>query len=165
MPVFKHGLSAVFLKDYDLGSIFAFDNLAQNLDRGGLRDKPNLLINDNEFLLIDHEQTFPFADDADADDSVVWSFEPTAWSATYWAYQSHLLLPSLKKLRKGDKLSAFDTFQENLRHLDVTVLSRAAKELQRNGISTGNINRITTYLAQTKTRHTEFTTLLKILIA
>ena len=146
--------------------IFAFDNLVQNLDRGGLRDKPNLLINDDNFLLIDHEQTFPFADDTDADDSVVWSFEHAAWSTThYWACHNHLLLRYLKDFRKEAKLGAFDTFQEHLCHLDLTVLSQAADELRRNGVSVGHIDRITTYLSQTKTRHAEFTNLLKALIA
>ncbi len=49
-----------FLKDYDLENVFAFDNVILNTDRGGFRNKPNLLVNDNDFVLIDHEQTFPF---------------------------------------------------------------------------------------------------------
>ncbi|GAA4462419.1 hypothetical protein GCM10023189_39050 [Nibrella saemangeumensis] len=165
MAIFKQGLLPSFLKEYNLGTIFAFDNLVQNLDRGGLRDKPNLLINDDNFLLIDHEQTFPFADDVDADASVDWSFDATEWSKIYFAYHKHLLLPYLKELRKTAKLEAFDTFQEHLRHLDIRTIRQAARELERLGVSIGHVDRITNYLSETKARHTEFTNLLKTLIA
>lgn len=52
--------SPSFLKGYEIENLFAFDNLILNVDRGGFRNKPNLLLRDEEMLLIDHEQTFPF---------------------------------------------------------------------------------------------------------
>ncbi len=49
-----------FLQNYDYENVFAFDNLLLNADRGGFRNKPNLLIQKDNFLLIDHEQSLTF---------------------------------------------------------------------------------------------------------
>lgn len=155
-----------FLKDYDLGTIFAFDNLIQNLDRGGYRDKPNLLIDDNGFLLIDHEQAFPFADDASLHTTLTWLFEPTAWTASYQACYKHLFYATLKAFRSHSKKSLFSTFQEHLRYADLkNVIAQTANDLRQLNVSVGRVDLITDYLTQTKTRHAEFTQLGQTLIA
>lgn len=165
MAIVKPDLLPSFLKEYDLGIIFAFDNLIQNLDRGGHRDKPNLLINDNDFLLIDHEQAFPFANNANTSNALTWSFDPAVWTSSYRACYKHLFYPNLKNLRREAKNGLFSTFQEYLRYADITVITKTADELQRAGVSVGRVDLITDYLSQTKTQHTEFTHLLQSLIA
>ncbi len=53
--IFSHIISSGYLRDYDVENLFAFDVIIHNIDRGGKRGKPNLLINDKDLLLIDHE--------------------------------------------------------------------------------------------------------------
>ena len=160
-----NGLLPAFLKDYDLGTIFAFDNLLQNLDRGGERDKPNLLIDDDKYLLIDHEQVFPFANDANTRRGLDWSFDLPAWANNYQACYKHLFFPVLKSYRRETKRTLFDSFQEYLRYVDVDLVDRAAEDLQRLDVSVGRADLITDYLVQTQTRHAEFTRLLQAIIA
>jgi hypothetical protein len=47
---------------HDRATLFAFDCLILNTDRGGHRNKPNLLLDDDGFILIDHELTLNFID-------------------------------------------------------------------------------------------------------
>lgn len=163
MSIVKPELLPSFLKEYNLGTIFAFDNLVQNLDRGGFRNKPNLLINDENVLLIDHEQIFYFANDAEEGDLVTLSLDPNGWSSTYAACYKHVFFPHLKAYRRETRNEAFDTFHEHLRFLDVSCLDIVAKELQENGISVGNFPRIKKYLSLIKANHNEFIQLLKSL--
>jgi len=165
MFIAKPNLPPAFLKEYDLGTIFAFDNLIQNLDRGGERDKPNLLINDTNFLLIDHEQAFPFANDANTSHALTWSFDPLVWTNMYWACYKHLFYPVLKSYRRDTKKGIFDSFQEYLRYADFGLIQQTADELRSLDVSVGRVDLITDYLAQTQTRHTEFIRLLQALIA
>ncbi len=86
--------------DYEVGSIFAFDSLVRNIDRGGPRKKPNLLFRDTDFLLIDHELILPFAD-SQGSDLILNEIggETHNWS---YKYEHHLFYNMLKnkKTRK-----------------------------------------------------------------
>jgi len=55
-------VSTGFLREYEIAGIFAFDVIMQNSDRGS-RGKPNLLINDDSIVMIDHELTLWFIDE------------------------------------------------------------------------------------------------------
>ncbi len=65
MAIYTSSLHRKFLKEWDFANIYAFDCLCYNSDRGRRSDKSNILVEDNNFLLIDHEQTFPFIDNID----------------------------------------------------------------------------------------------------
>jgi hypothetical protein len=145
-------------KDYDLATVFAFDNFVLNLDRGGFRDKPNLLLDDDDFYLIDHEQIFYFADNVDA------NFNPliTDFQNDIWNYQAekHLLYPALKKLKSSSKTHIFDTFWTHLKDLNVDVLDETASFLTQNDISIGNYALIKEYLSAIKAQPDKFCKLL-----
>lgn len=164
MSIVKPDLPPSFLKEYDLGTIFAFDNLIQNLDRGGEHDKPNLLINDTDFLLIDHEQAFPFANDATTCHALSWSFDIPSWERTYKACYKHLFYPAIKAYRRETKTHLFDSFEENLRRTDFSFIDDIAGDLQQLGVSVGRIDLISDYLAQTQKQHATFIKLLQALI-
>lgn len=152
-----------FLKNYDIGTIFAFDNLVLNPDRGGTRNKPNLLINDDTLVLIDHELIFPFANDTLAPDAYVMpSFERSAW---YYPYDKHLFYPLLKRMSASEKASVFDTFEYFLQNLSLGPLDAAASALTKQGIEIGNYPVIRKHLLQTKVRAGEFCKFLTTLIA
>lgn len=151
------------LRSYNIGTIFAFDNLVWNLDRGGARNKPNLLIDDDTLILIDHEQIFPFANDTLAPDAYVMpSFERSAW---YYPYDKHLFYPLLKRMPAAEKASVFETFQYFLENLSLNSLDEAASELIQQGIEIGNYPVIRKHLLPTKARAGEFCSFLTTLIA
>ena len=108
--IFSPVISFKFLKDYDIANLFAFDNVIINTDRGGYRNKPNLLIKDDDMLLIDHEQTLPFINNQDN--------EPNYFSyLLHYPHQIHIAATYLKALRV--KNGVFDEFFESLRMLNI----------------------------------------------
>ncbi len=146
------------LKDYDLATVFAFDNFVFNLDRGGYRKKPNLLIDDEDFLLIDHEQIFPFADNLDSNDSkIIQDFQEGIWS---YPADKHLFYPHLYKMRKNAKRAIFDTFWTYLQGLNVVTLREMARFLAAQNISIGNFALIEQYVQEVKANPDKFCNLL-----
>lgn len=146
------------LNDYDLATVFAFDNFVFNLDRGGYRKKPNLLINDEDFLLIDHEQIFPFADEVDSHDSkIIQNFQEGIW---HYPADKHLFYPHLYKMRKNAKGDIFDTFWTYLQGLNVVALREMAHFLATQNISIGNFTLIEQYIQEVKTNPDKFCNLL-----
>jgi hypothetical protein len=132
------------VQDYDMASVYAFDNLIRNMDRGGERNKPNLLVRDEDFLLIDHELSFPFADDPDHPNSIV----IPAFLRGEWVYnhEKHLFYPYLKKKRPDKKKAMFDSFMESLSRLDPYILEESSSFLSENGQLCADIDLITEYL-------------------
>jgi hypothetical protein len=152
-------LSQGKIKTYDIGSVFAFDNLVFNLDRGGARNKPNLLVSDYDFLLIDHEQILPFANDPNTDnDFVLKSFRQMQWK---YPYENHLFYPYLKKMRSGTKQKVFETFDEYLRTLNLNLLDEPARFLQEKGHPIGSLGLVKKYLTEIKQNSTSFNQLLQ----
>jgi hypothetical protein len=111
--IFTGITSNLFLKDYEILNIFAFDVFIYNVDRGGHRNKPNLLINDNELMLIDHELTFPFINN----NYLEIDYEHNIAS---YQYQKHVLIKHIKSLNSKDRV--FNEFLDNLRTLNVNKL-------------------------------------------
>ena len=109
-------------KNYDLGSIYAFDNLIWNTDRGGFRNKPNLLINNEDFLLIDHELILPFThvDTIQKVKNGIWEYN----------FQKHLFYPILKNAKNTNQNHIFDTFAEYLVGLNFNNLDIYQKQLE-----------------------------------
>lgn len=146
------------LKDYDLATIFAFDNFVLNLDRGGYRNKPNLLVNDEHFLLIDHEQLFYFSDDVNASDNpVIADFKNNIWN---YQAERHLFYPLLKSLSPRAKKDIFGTFWYYLKNLDANILDETAFFLSQHQISIGNFDLIKEYIYEIKSKPDKFCDLL-----
>lgn len=111
--IFNPSIKNNFLQDYDIENVFAFDNLILNIDRGGFHNKPNLLVSDEDFVLIDHELTLPFYS------------HPQNSSINYWntfmtySCNNHIFFKFLKK--KKNKNLIFDEFQMHLNNLNLTI--------------------------------------------
>lgn len=152
-PIFSPLLHKHILKDYDFAKVYAFDFLCYNLDRGGFRKKNNILIDDDNFLLIDHEQTFPFIDQ---DSAFLKVLENLKNETTYYQYQMHVFFPYLKQLKTKTKKTVFDEFDEYLNRLNYSTISNAGKQLNSLGINIGKLNFLIDYLGILKQNRKAF---------
>ncbi len=137
--------SSKFLKDYETENLFAFDNLIMNVDRGGFRNKPNLLLQDDEMLLIDHEQTLPFINSFPTNSP--FNFY-TVFKNFY--YQNHIFWSNLKKRQNSKKEMLFEEFMENLRNLNIEKYKILFAKMQFHDIECGEISNIFAYLYWSK---------------
>jgi len=143
--IFNPLVSLQFIKEYDIENLFGFDNLMINVDRGGFRDKPNLLINDSEILLIDHEQTLPFINNS--------SESPNYFNyIRSYQYERHILTKHLRSLRLKEGL--FAEFFESLKYLNIDKFNKIFDRLDEVGIEYGNRDKIFAYLNWAKTNLT-----------
>lgn len=157
--IFDDTLPAINLDLQSMANVYAFDNLIWNLDRGGFRKKPNLLVRDNSFLLIDHEQIFPFADDPDHyNDTPIRSFQQGQW---LYSYDKHLFFPYLRNLAYDQKVKIFSTFVERLNGLSLSIIEDQAQWLSENAQPVGNTELITDYLTALQNAPDTFTALLQ----
>jgi hypothetical protein len=139
--IFSNIVTPGFLRDYDVENIFAFDVVILNVDRGGMRGKPNLLINDKELLLIDHELTFPFIDNSTA--------TPNYFNyIRIYNYKVHILQKHLKAVR--NKTGMFDEFIENIRAFNPNGFTKIFEELDKYNISYGEKKKFLDYFAWIK---------------
>jgi hypothetical protein len=146
------------MQDYDIAAVYAFDNLLWNTDRGGERNKPNLLIRDEDYLLIDHEMAFPFANDPDQPNvTIIESFKRGKWN---YPFSKHLFYPYLKKKQSGTKKVLFEDFLNALKRLDVSTIESAADFLQENGHSGADIDTILDYLCTVQADTNRFRSIL-----
>ena len=147
----------------DCATLFAFDCLIINLDRGGHRNKPNLLVDDEGFFLIDHELTFPFLDAPNTNglDIIFKNFNENTW---LHFYEKHLFYTRLKTYR-GTKRNLFDTFEESLRTLNINYIQQVINDLGNNNISLGNSELLIKYLSSLKQNAHKFRNILQGLIA
>ena len=104
---FSPQLSGKYLRDFDLGTIYAFDNLIMNLDRK--IEKPNLFFRNDRVVLLDHEQTLATTPGAieSIDGKRKWP---------YW-YRKHLFYENLVSMSEKEKSTVFDTFTGYLESL------------------------------------------------
>lgn len=111
--IFNPSIKNSYLQDYDIENVFAFDNLILNVDRGGYHNKPNLLVSDNNFVLIDHELTLPFYSNPQNSNINYWN--------TFITYNcnNHIFLNFLKKKRKKELI--FDEFQLHLDNFNLSI--------------------------------------------
>jgi len=132
------------VRDYDMASVYAFDNLIRNMDRGGERNKSNLLVRDEDYLLIDHELSFPFADDPENPNmTIIPAFLKGEW---LYNHEKHLFYPYLKKSKLETKQKMFAPFIESLQRLDPHILEESGRFLTENGQLCADLETITEYL-------------------
>jgi hypothetical protein len=134
--IFSPATSTAYLKDYEILNIFAFDVFVSNVDRGGYRNKPNLLINDNELMVIDHELTFPYTDD---------DFEKRL---VLFNNKKHVLYKYISKLRIKDRV--FDEFLLSLSTLNLNKLRETFNDFDKYGIAYKNKENFMNYFAWAK---------------
>lgn len=144
-----------FLKDYEVATIFAFDLLIYNSDRGGFRNKPNLLINDNALYLIDHELTFPFI----GEDINNVNYERYLGN---YPFKQHVLIRYLKSLRNKNDL--FNEFIEMLKVLNLNDLSSIFDFLEEFNIAHVERQKFMHYFAWAKNNVAIFDRYLKAMV-
>ncbi|RZK22678.1 MAG: hypothetical protein EOO43_09360 [Flavobacterium sp.] len=122
-------ISTGYLRDYEVAGIFAFDVLMQNADRGVRDGKPNLLINDDSLIMIDHELTLSFI-------SSMPSTVDYENNIRLYPYYYHVLLNHVKSIKV--KSHIFDEFLENLRLLNIESLNSVFDEMDKYNIEYGD---------------------------
>ena len=125
--IFNPYVSFGFLRDYEIAGIFAFDVLMQNSDRGS-RGKPNLLINDDSLVMIDHELTLSFI----SDKLPSRNYENNIRNYPFYC---HTLISHLKIIK--EKSYIFDEFLEHLRLLNIDSLNSVFDDMDRFNIECG----------------------------
>lgn len=147
----------------DCATLFAFDCMIMNADRGGHHNKANLLLDDDGFILIDHELCLHFID-GDADDafkSILNQFNENSWPPIY---HRHLFYAKLKSYR-GQKKFLFDTFKEYLDRIDVRKIELLIEELKEYGIDVGGSHRLIQYLYSLKQNANKYCLIMLSLIS
>ena len=104
---YSPSLQEKYLKTYDIGSIYAFDNLILNVDRR--TDKPNLLFKGESAVLIDHELTLATTKNTlnQLTNNNIWSHH----------YKRHIFYEILKNLNFTENAGLFDDFSYYLTDL------------------------------------------------
>ncbi|NJO03178.1 MAG: hypothetical protein HC880_17195 [Bacteroidia bacterium] len=125
------------LDKYDgIDSIFAFDCLIKNFDRGIY--KPNVILHENEFYLIDHESSLKIG---------IRDIQNFKSGQVNKIFQNHLFLGYLSA-KSQDQL--FDLFVEYLRMLNLAELDSYLSQLQQHKHPVGNIALPKQYLSMVK---------------
>lgn len=147
----------------DCALLFAFDCLIMNQDRGGYREKSNLMIDDDGLILIDHELSFHFldGDQQESFNAALDLFNHNDWVPIYL---KHIFYGKLKGYR-GQKQSLFNTFEEYLTKLDIGKVETLLKELVEHGIIVGQNKLLIQYLYTLKQNASKFAKILLNLIS
>ncbi|MCX2477977.1 hypothetical protein OQY15_02675 [Pedobacter sp. MC2016-15] len=148
---------------WDCATLFAFDCMIMNADRGGHHNKANLLLDDDGFIVIDHELCLHFidSDSEDAYEAILEEFKNNNWPQIY---QHHLFYSKLKSYR-GQKRNLFDTFREYLDRMDVNKIESLIAQLQGFGIDVGGSDRLIQYLYSLKQNSNKYCLIMLSLIA
>lgn len=148
---------------YDCASLFAFDCMILNVDRGGFHNKPNLLMDDSGFILIDHELSLNVIDTDNAKtlNKILADLESSRWGPMY---SKHLFYNRLKSYR-GNKRNLFDTFSETLVNLDIRKIETFIETLSLEGVDVGETDFLISYLRTLKQNCNKFCNLMLGLIA
>lgn len=101
---YSPALHNAYLESFDIGSVYAFDNLILNVDRRN--DKPNMFFKTGKVVLIDHELTLETW--ANARNAVL---NNSPWTHNY---KRHLFHAVLRDMEETHKNHCFDTFFEYL---------------------------------------------------
>ncbi|MBS1601932.1 MAG: hypothetical protein JST42_04640 [Bacteroidetes bacterium] len=141
-------------KMIETDTLFAFDNLIRNADRGSVR--PNLLVKSKSAYLIDHEQAFQL------DNNTIGEFEAGRWEDKFGRH--HIFRNYLANARKAIKNEFFNSFEEYLRRMNVVGLNIYFQQLMREGYSAERHETIRVWLNHCKQNSTNFVALLKKLI-
>jgi len=139
-----------FSKRIALDTLYAFDNLIRNSDRGN--PKTNLLLSPNDAFLIDHEMTFGY------DDITNIEIENFQFYDRFTRY--HLFYNHLKKAQPKTKQNYFDEFLFYLDILNLRTLNPYFHQLNNEGFSDYS-QPILTWLNEIKQKSAIFVNLLK----
>jgi hypothetical protein len=138
-----------FNKRISMATLYAFDNLIRNCDRG--HPKPNLLLNEEDAFLIDHELTFGI-------DDINKNLNDYLLEEKFTKY--HLFYPFLSKIKEKQRQNLFDEFEYYLNQLNFKTLSIIFNQLIAEGFNDYS-GPIVNWLNQVKINGSIFVTKLK----
>ena len=140
-----------YTKRISIETLYAFDNMIRNCDRG--QQKTNLLLGSKDAFLIDHEFAFEekYISEIDWD-----NFQIEDKFTRY-----HLQYLYLRNAWKVKKQNYFDEFQEYLRLLNINQLNTYFRQLSAEGFNTHS-DSINNWLKEVKKNSTTFVTSLKL---
>jgi hypothetical protein len=130
-------LLAKELAAYDIASIFAFDVLILNTDRRN--KKPNILLDNDRYYLIDHEHTFALPQDV----------EPRQRVSNYY-FKNHIFYDVLHRKVRYGRNPEFGTFRELFYRSNLDVLDDYTDELESKGYDMDDSLVIKRYLQELK---------------
>jgi len=139
-----------YSKRISLDTLYAFDNMIRNSDRG--QQKTNLLLSSKTAFLIDHEYALH------QKNIIGINWKGLEIDRRFTNY--HLLHPYLKRSIKAKKQHYFDEFQEYLKTLNTKQLNSYFTQLSAEGFTTQSVN-INSWLQQVKQNSTTFVHSLK----
>lgn len=126
-------LSRSVFNEYEVPLVYAYDHVVWNGDRD--HHKPNLLVNEHELILIDHEMCFPHENHLHLDQ---WQQEKR-WG---YPYQRHLFYPMLKAKKKETQQEMFDEFEEYLRKFNLSTVDNLANFLADHDVKSPDVDLI-----------------------
>jgi hypothetical protein len=138
-----------------IDSVFGFDNLIRNTDRGGV--KSNLLIRGDKAVLIDHELAFEITDKTIREE-----FDTYMWAKKF--YEKHIFYFALKASITTTKNLYFGDFEEYLRIFNVNVLSSYLLQMKEFGHPIEKHLSALNYFNKIREKRSNFITLLRLLI-
>jgi len=159
----SEGLKKSTFSINDCATLFAFDCMIMNADRGGHHNKANLMMDDDGFILIDHELCLHFID-GESDDAlkvILDDFDENRWPKIYF---HHLFYSKLKAYR-GQKKNLFDTFKEYLDRLDINKIADLIEQLKVADIGVGESDRLIEYLYRLKQNSNKYCLIMLSLIS
>ncbi len=120
-----------FFNNYDMENLFGFDNIILNTDRGGFRNKANLLVEDDRFLLIDHELILSYYtfDNLDLEINFKSRFN------SYY-YSNHIFYNILRKKKKNNPI--FEETRMHLANFDISKIDSIFAQFDKFNIAYGN---------------------------
>lgn len=134
---------------HDIPTIYAFDTLINNKDRGNY--KTNILISNNtsDYYVFDHERAFKHIE------KLISEISTNTFTETL---QNHVLHKYLCKKRNKHKL--FDTFLEYFRILNVDILDEYNDFLGAHGLDSNDLIHLKSYLCTLKLKSNWFVNIL-----
>lgn len=150
---FESGLSKQSFKKLsndNIDTLYAFDNLIRNADRGGM--KSNLFFAGRNMYLIDHELAFNLPIPLN-------TFENISWESGY--RENHLCYRYLKRAHTDTKNHYFHLFNEYFRVFNPRSLDSYFDQLQKFGYQTNRID-VNNYLNFINNNFVNFTNSLKV---
>jgi hypothetical protein len=150
-----------FLKGYDYENVFSFDCLMLNNDRGGYRRKPNLLIKNQDFYLIDHELTLPFYSRPQGQ-KATYNVETYFAQTRHFNMSTHIFYHFLKNTK--NKKHLFHEFELNLNQLNLSRIEDLFKDFTKFNIINDGTNGLFDYLMWCKSNNYLMNTLSKKII-
>ncbi len=133
-----------YLTKDDIAILLAFDMMIFNADR--THSKPNLLISEQKFHLIDHERAF--------------GYDTFQMSNISYLIKEHLLFKKMKKLVSQRGIDVFDSFRFYLEGLRFVGLEQLLDELERLELSGKSQRDYMAYLKKLQHQSDKFINLL-----